>query len=68
MLFEDIGALDPQPPMIVFSASDVALQEGKEVETVLVKSNTSNAELLNIIHRALRIFGDPGPSLPSTQT
>ena len=67
-LFEDIDALDPRPPVIVFSASDMDLQEGKEVEAVLVKSNTSNAELLNAIQRALGMSVDPGPSLPPTQT
>ena len=67
-LFEDIDALDPRPPVIVFSASDVDLQEGKKVEAVLVKSNTSNAELLNTIRRSLGISADPAPSVPSTQT
>ena len=66
-LFEDIDVLDPRPPVIVFSASDVGLQGGKRVEAVLVKSNTSNVELLNTIQRALRISGDPGPSMPPTQ-
>ena len=67
-LFEDIDALDPRPPVIVFSASDVGLQEGKEVKAVLVKSNTSNAELLNTIRRSLGISEDPDSSLPPTQT
>ena len=67
-LFEDIDTLDPRPPVIVFSASDVDLQEGKEVEAVLVKSNTSNVELLNTIRRSLGISEDPDPGLPPTQT
>jgi PAS domain S-box-containing protein len=67
-LFEDIDALDPRPPVIVFSASDADPQEGKQVEAVLVKSNTSNTELLNTIQRALRISGDAGPNRPQTRT
>ena len=35
-LFEDIDALDPRPPVIVFSANDADPQEGKRVEAVLI--------------------------------
>ncbi|MEC5214092.1 PAS domain S-box-containing protein [Polaromonas sp. CG_9.5] len=63
-LFDDIDALDPRPPVIVFSASDVDSAEGKQVEAVLVKAYTSNTELLNTIQRALQIPGDPGPTRP----
>jgi CheY-like chemotaxis protein len=62
-LFEDIDKLHPRPPVIVFSASDEAPAESKNVEAVLVKSNTSNTELLNAIQRALLMpehSGNPG--------
>jgi len=65
-LFEDIDALDPRPPVIVFSASDVDPAEGKQVEAILVKAYTSDTELLNTIQRALQIPGDPGPTRPPT--
>ncbi|MBK5206543.1 MAG: PAS domain S-box protein [Polaromonas sp.] len=63
-LVEDIDALDPRPPVIVFSAGDVDPVDGEKVEAVLVKARTSNTELLNTIQRALRIPGDPGPTRP----
>ena len=63
-LFEDIDALDPRPPVIVFSASDVDAAYGKQVDAVLVKADTSNTELLNTIQRVLQISGDPGPTRP----
>jgi DNA-binding response OmpR family regulator len=63
-LFEDIDALDPPPPVIVFSASDVDPAEGQQAEAVLVKARTSNTELLNTIQRVLQIPGDPGPTRP----
>lgn len=63
-LFEDIDALDPPPPVIVFSASDVDPAEGQQTEAVLVKARTSNTELLNTIQRVLQIPGDPGPTRP----
>ncbi|MBT9477308.1 ATP-binding protein, partial [Polaromonas sp.] len=63
-LFEDIDALDPPPPVIVFSAGDVDPANGKQAEAVLVKARTSNTELLNTIQRVLQIPGDPGPTRP----
>ncbi len=63
-LFEDIDALDPRPPVIVFSASDFNPAELRRAEAVLVKADTSNTELLNTIQQVLRIPGDPGPSRP----
>ncbi|MEO5660081.1 MAG: PAS domain S-box protein [Polaromonas sp.] len=63
-LFEDIDALIPRPPVIVFSASDVDPGEGRQADAVLVKSETSNAQLLNTIQRVLQISGDPGPTRP----
>ncbi|NDP61289.1 ATP-binding protein [Polaromonas sp.] len=52
-LFEDIDKLQPRPPVIVFSASDEDPTQRKKADAVLVKSNTSNTELLNAIQRAL---------------
>ncbi len=65
-LFKDIDALDPRPPVIVFSARDVDPADRKQVEAVLVKARTSNAELLHTIQRVLQISGDPGPTRPQT--
>ena len=59
-LFEDIDKLRPRPPVIVFSASDKDPTQRKRVEAVLVKSNTSNTELLNAIQRALLIPENSG--------
>jgi len=63
-LFADIDALDPRPPVIVFSASDVEPAYGMQADAVLVKADTSNTELLNTIQRVLQISGDPGPTRP----
>jgi PAS domain S-box-containing protein len=63
-LVEDIDALDPRPPIIVFTAGDVDPADRKYVEAVLVKARTSNTELLNTIQRVLQIPGDPGPTRP----
>jgi PAS domain S-box-containing protein len=63
-LFEDIDALDPRPPVIVFSASDVDPADGLQADAVLVKAHTSNTELLHTIQRVLQIPGDPGPTRP----
>jgi len=65
-LFEDIDALDPRPPVIVFSSCDVDPADSQLAEAVLVKAHTSNAELLNTIQRILQIPGDPGPTRPQT--
>ena len=65
-LVEDIDALDPRPPVIVFSASDVDPADGRRAQAVLVKARTSNNELLTAIQRVLQIPGDPGPSRPLT--
>ena len=61
-LFPAIDQLEPRPPVIVFSASDAAPAGDEKVEAVLVKSSTTNTELLNAIQRALQIppySGDP---------
>jgi len=54
-LFSDIDALEPRPPVIVFSALDLGPVDGKRVEAILIKANTSDAELLNAIKRTLQI-------------
>lgn len=54
--------------MIVFSANDADPQEGKQVEAVLIKSNTSKDGLLHTIQRALRISGNPASTRPDTPT
>lgn len=59
-LFEEIDKLIPRPPVIVFSAFDKDPTQRKKVEAVLVKSNTSNTELLNAIQRALLIPENSG--------
>lgn len=61
-LFEDIDALDPRPPVIVFSAGDVNPADGKQADAVLVKAHTSNTELLNTIQRVLQIPADSRPT------
>jgi PAS domain S-box-containing protein len=69
-LFDDIDKLKPRPPVIVFSASDEDPTQRKKVEAVLVKSNTSNTELLNAIQRALLIpenSGNAGLIYPKNQ-
>jgi PAS domain S-box-containing protein len=63
-LLEDIDALEPRPPVIVFSAGDVDPADGRQADAVLVKAHTSNTELLNTIQRVLQIPGDPGPTRP----
>ena len=52
-LVEDIDALDPRPPVIVFSASDAGSATGGQSQAFLVKSLTSDAELLTTIRRVL---------------
>ena len=65
-LVEDIDALDPRPPVIVFSASDVDLAAGRQTQAVLVKALTSDTELLSTIRRILKIPETGG--LPAAQT
>ena len=63
-LVEDIDALDPRPPVIVFSPSDTELTEDKRAEAVLLKARTSSMELLSTIQRILQIPADP-PVVPN---
>ena len=53
-LFETIYALNPSPPVIVFSASEVEPENSRQVHALLVKANTSKAELLHTIERVLQ--------------
>jgi len=52
-LVDDLDALDPRPPVIVFSASDAGSSYGGRTQAFLVKSLTSDAELLTTIRRVL---------------
>lgn len=52
-LIQQIDSLDPRPPVIVFSASDIDLHSRSQAHAVLLKSQTSNAELLKTIQRVL---------------
>jgi len=63
-LVGDIDALDPRPPVIVFSPSDTDLAEDKRAEAVLLKARTSSMELLSTIQRILQIPADP-PAVPN---
>lgn len=63
-LVEDIDALDPRPPVIVFSPSDTGLTEDKRAEAVLLKAPTSSMELLSTIQRILQTPADP-PAVPN---
>lgn len=63
-LVEDIDALDPRPPVIVFSPSDADARVSQQAEAVLFKAGTSNIELLSTIQRILRIPADASPTVP----
>jgi PAS domain S-box-containing protein len=52
-LLADIEALDPPPPVVVFSASEVDRAESSRAAAVLVKAQTSNDELLQTLQRVL---------------
>ncbi len=52
-LIDDINGLSPAPPVVVFSAKDPTKAESARAAAVLVKSRTSNEELLETIHRVL---------------
>ena len=63
-LIDNINALNPRPPVIVFSASDAETTEGKQVQAILVKARTSDVELLNSFQRAFWLPQDTGSSTP----
>ena len=54
-LFPDINALPLRPPVIVFSATDVADGDDRGAAAILVKAQTSNAQLLSTIQRVLKL-------------
>ena len=53
-LIEDIEQLEPQPQVVIFSAMDVSDKYANRVEAVLVKSQTNNAKLLQVLLGAMK--------------
>ncbi|MDP2033125.1 MAG: ATP-binding protein [Polaromonas sp.] len=49
----DIAALDPAPPVVVFSATALKAAEAARFAAVLLKAQTSNTELLRTLQRVL---------------
>ncbi|CAN7403073.1 DAHL domain-containing protein [Polaromonas sp. LjRoot131] len=64
-LLDTIEALNPAPPIVVFSASDAVATETQRVEAVLVKAYTSNDQLLRTLQRVLdeSLWGTVHPPL-----
>jgi PAS domain S-box-containing protein len=64
-LLDTIEALNPAPPVVVFSASDTVSKESDRVEAVLVKAYTSNDQLLRTLQRVLdeSLWGTVHPPL-----
>jgi PAS domain S-box-containing protein len=64
-LLSTIEALNPAPPVVVFSASDANMVEGQRAEAVLVKAHTSNEELIRTLQRVLdeSLWGTVHPPL-----
>ena len=54
-LLPDIKALPHRPPVVVFSATDVADADDRGAAAILVKAQTSNEQLLSTIQRVLKI-------------
>jgi PAS domain S-box-containing protein len=52
-VLEDIDALDPAPPVVVFSATSLKASEAARFSAVLLKAQTSNTELLQTLQRVL---------------
>ena len=52
-LLPELGSLDPPTPVLIFSAHEVDKTVAGRVASVLVKSQTSNRELLERIRSAL---------------
>jgi PAS domain S-box-containing protein len=52
-LLDDIDALVPSPPVVVFSANDLSGARRERVAAVLVKAQTSNEKFLETIERVL---------------
>ncbi|UUZ76577.1 response regulator [Polaromonas sp. P1(28)-13] len=62
-LFADIAQLDPPPPVVIFSASDVSAADSEHATAILLKTKTSDDEL----RATLRAFL-PAPPLPTKKT
>ena len=64
-LLDTIEALNPAPPVVVFSASDAVARDSDRVEAVLVKAYTSNDQLLRTLQRVLdeSLWGTVHPPL-----
>jgi PAS domain S-box-containing protein len=62
-LLAAVDALQPPPPVVVFSARDVSRADSQRVAAVLLKADTSNEELLDTIQRVLD--RDPSAAAPS---
>ena len=61
LLLADIETLGRATPVVVFSARDFDRADGARVDAVLVKAQTSNAELLQTLQRALSQARPAGP-------
>jgi PAS domain S-box-containing protein len=68
-LLDTIEALNPAPPVVVFSASDTVSKESDRVEAVLVKAYTSNDQLLRTLQRVLdeSLWGTVHPLLSESR-
>jgi len=58
-LFPDINALPHRPPVVVFSATDVADGDDRGAAAILVKAQTSNEQLLSTLQRVLKTQAAP---------
>lgn len=63
-LLPAISALEPEPPVLVFSASDVPRQEAERFAACLVKSVTTNGDLLRTIRTQIQVASRQRDSLP----
>ncbi|MFI5445678.1 response regulator [Polaromonas sp. UC242_47] len=53
-LLADIEALNPSPPVVVFSATEIDWAQSARVDAGLVKAQTSNDELQHTLRRVLK--------------
>ncbi|MDP3755470.1 response regulator, partial [Polaromonas sp.] len=58
----DIEALDKPPPVVVFSATELNRAKAARFAAVLVKAQTSNAEVLQTLQRVLAEAHPAGPA------
>ena len=56
-LLPDIARQQPRPPLVIFSATEIAAQQGAQAQAVLLKARTSNEELAATLQR----FAVPRP-------